>query len=625
MGCRSHDEVRFDPNYAAFQAYVQEIEYPEVCELNSPDPGILESRRPPTAHKFEELEPWPLTLEETVNLTLQNSRVIRDIGGLVVNNPASRSTVFDPAIQETSPITGVERALSAFDAQFSTGIFLNQDERKFNSGIGAIAGSMTNTSDFRAEISKTAPTGTRFSIRNLTNYNRNNGALASPGFPFGQAVSSTYETLFQAEFRHPLLRGAGVEVNRIAGPNARPGIYDGVLLSRINTDISLADFEASVRDLLRDVEVAYWELYYAYYNLDAKMEARAFATDRWDVQLARKEGGRADERDEALARQQYYAAQARVENALSGLSAGDKGLYTAERNLRRLIGLPPTDGRLIRPATEPVIAPIQFGWEESLQQSLVRRVELRKQKWNVRRRELELIAAHNMRRPQLDLVAQYGWRGFGDELFGPGHVDTIPGSTAFADLFGGDLQIWQLGVEFNVPIGNRIGHLAVRHAELQVAREQALLREQERYISLDLADAFTELDRAFVLMKSTYNSRMAADAELTALVARKDQDRNGLFFLLDARQRMTDSEVAFYRSVRDYNLAILNLQYQRGTLMDHMQVHLTEGPWSHLAHRSAARQSRRFRDGGAIGHVRTDSAPVSAGAYDQQPDTAGGQ
>jgi outer membrane protein TolC len=625
VGCHSRDQMEFDPNYATFQAYVQDIEYPEVCEMSCPDPAILASHQPPTAQSYEELEPWHLTLEETIDLALQNSQVIRDLGGLVVSNPMSRSTVYDPALQELSPINGVERALSAFDAQFSTSLFLNQDEQKFNSLLAAIRGDLTNRNEFRAEISKVAATGTRLAIRNLTVYDRNNGQLATPEQPFGQLVPSVYDTLFQAEFRHPLLRGGGVEVNRIAGPNATWGIYDGVLLARINTDITLADFEAGVRDLLRDVEIAYWDLYYAYYNLDAKKEAREFAADRWDIQRVRQDAGRADERDEALARQQYYAAQALVENALSGVGPTGPGLYTAERNLRRLMGLPPTDGRLIRPATRPVVAPIQFSWDESLQQSLVRRVELRRQKWNVRRRELELIAARNLRLPQLDLVAQYGYRGFGDDLLGTGSgVVGIPGS-AFQDLMSGDLQQWQVGVQFNVPIGNRIGLLAVRHAELQLAREKALLQEQERYISHDLAEAFVELDRAYVLMKSTYNSRVAAEAELVALEARKEQDRNGLFFLLDAQQRMMDSEIAFYRSIIDYNLALLDLQFQRGTLLDHMQVQLTEGPWSQLAHHSAAKQSRRFREYGAIGHVRQDVPPLSAGAFDQQPDMSGGQ
>ena len=77
--------------------------------------------------------------------------------------------------------------------------------------------------------------------------------------------------------RQPLLRGAGVQFNRIAGPGAQPGVYNGVMLARINTDIALADFEASVRNLVADVETAYWELYFDYRALDAVIAGRESA------------------------------------------------------------------------------------------------------------------------------------------------------------------------------------------------------------------------------------------------------------------------------------------------------------------------------------------------------------
>jgi hypothetical protein len=48
--------------------------------------------------------------------------------------------------------------------------------------------------------------------------------------------------------------------------------------------------------------------------------------------------------------------------------------------------------------------------------------------------------------------------------------------------------------------------------------------------------------------------------------------------------------------VVDYNLAIMNLQYVRGTLLNDMHVSLAEGPWTEAAHYGAAKQSRRFRD-----------------------------
>ena len=70
-----------------------------------------------------------------------------------------------------------------------------------------------------------------------------------------------------------------------------PGNYNGVLIARIRSDISLADFETAVRNLVRDVENNYWELYYAYRDLDTKLTARDAARETWENRKLRLENG----------------------------------------------------------------------------------------------------------------------------------------------------------------------------------------------------------------------------------------------------------------------------------------------------------------------------------------------
>ena len=81
------------------------------------------------------------------------------------------------------------------------------------------------------------------------------------------------------------------------------------------------------------------------------------------------------------------------------------------------MGLPPSDGKLMRPTDEPVLAKIDFDWCQVTDEATTRRAELRRQKWHIRRRELELIASKNHLLPRLDAVGRYRWRGFGDDLF----------------------------------------------------------------------------------------------------------------------------------------------------------------------------------------------------------------
>ena len=160
------------------------------------------------------------------------------------------------------------------------------------------------------EVSKINATGTQVRLRNVTNY----AAFSSPLNLF----DSSYDTFVEAEVRHPFLQGGGIDFNRIAGPNAVPGGYNGVVLARINNDISLADLEQSVTGLAHDVERTYLALYAAYRDLDAQVAARNNALQTWESAYRRLQVGAGDTEEEATAREQYWVLQAAVDNAFSG-------------------------------------------------------------------------------------------------------------------------------------------------------------------------------------------------------------------------------------------------------------------------------------------------------------------
>ena len=456
-GCHRKRPLSTYPQAQPCQEFLQQIEYTDLSDESCTEGVELMTGPPLTVSNFENLERMELTLDECVLMALRGSKVMQRLGGAVVNSPQAVTTLLDPALQESTPTLGVEAALSAFDTQFSTSFFFNRSERAFNNVfIGGGAPMLTtNASTFQAQLQKQTATGATLTIRNQTDYNRND----SPANLFG----SVYDTVNQAELRQPLAQGYGPLINRIAGPNAVPGQYNGVLIARIRTDLTLADFESSVRDLVRDVERNYWELYFAYRNLDTNIKARDAARATWENRELRLEGGLDRPDDEAQARQQFFNFENQVVNSLAGNATGQTGLIGAERNLRRLLGLPVSDGKVILPVTEPVAVPVAFDWEDSQFQTLARRVELRRQKWVIRQRELELLAAKQLNRWSFDLVGQYGWRGFGDELFGN---RSQPNGSAVDDLFEGNLDDWQLGFEVGGPIGLRQGHLAVRNAEL---------------------------------------------------------------------------------------------------------------------------------------------------------------
>lgn len=574
-----------------------QLEQPAV---DSEDPfGVSATAPPITIREDEPPEYLDLRLEEVVQTALQNSRVLRDLGGQVLRSPANSHTIHDPSIMETDARFGVEAALSQFDANVtSTGYFQKNNRALNNVFFGGGTRLLQQDADvYQTALTKKTAIGSTVSLTSNTAYDSNN----APGNQF----FSSWNQNIEAQVRQPLLAGAGVDYNRIYGPNGIPGLPSGVMLARINSDASLADFEVGVRNFVSDVENAYWDLYYAYRDLDAKMSARDAALETWRRVAALNALGRrgGEAQQEAQAREQHFRLQEEVQNALTGRQVegtrtssgsgggtfrGTGGVHVCERRLRLMMGLPISDGKLIRPADEPKMAKAVFEWDVILAEALTRRAELRKQKWIVKNKEMQLLASHNLLLPQMDAIGLYRMRGFGKDLF-----DTPDGritgnfSSAWANLATAKFQEWQLGFEFSMPLGFRKGHVAVRNAELQLARERALLNEQERQVVLDLSNSVAEMSRAHLVLETNYNRRLAAKQQLAAIHAIEDPTPQMLYIELDAQRRLADAEAQYYRSLVEYEIAIKNVHFEKGSILEYNGIYLSELPSPAKAYQDA--------------------------------------
>ncbi|MBX3411475.1 MAG: TolC family protein [Pirellulales bacterium] len=627
--CRPTREFYFhdENDLSHYKGVATTIDFPNV---ETPPPQAAMSMPPRTLWNHEKTDYWNLSLQEAVQLALANSPVMHDLGGRVVALPEASRSVYDPAITETDPRYGVQAALSRYDAIWSTGVFWERDDRMTNNLIlgGGVRDLQQDGGLFRTQIQKTTATGAQFAARHHVDYAANN-------LPFN-LFPSAWNTNVEAEFRQPMLRGGGLTFNQIAGPGAQPGFYfqNGVLLARVDTDRSLAEFEEGVRNFVNEVENAYWDLYLAYRELDAAVASRDSALRTWRraKELLDRGAIQGTAANEARAAAQYFAFRAAVENALSGRTGvatratatspsgalvGAGGLYAAESNLRLMMGLTENDGRLLRPAEEPTTARVAFEWTEVAPEALIRRVELRKQKWTIKRRELELTAARNFLLPKLDAVGLYRWRGFGNELLDPsGNQPEF--QNAYENLTSGNFQEWQLGVQAEIPLGFREGFTAVRNAQLKLSRERQLYSEQERQVAHDLAAAIREMHRAYDVSQTRMNLRMRAKDRVDALERELDAGRERLDQLLDAQRDLAEADAGAIRALVEYNLAIKAVHFQKGSLLDYNEIHLAEGPWPRKAYDDALRQAYRRAAACELDYRMKKSQVVSCGPYAQQ-------
>lgn len=594
-----------------------EIEEPDL----NPDrlAEVENAQAPLTISNSDKFEIWDLSLEDCMSIALQNSKVLKSVGAQsnaatqifqpdLLRGLASGQTIYDPSILETDPQAGVETALSEFDAQFTTQAFWQNTDRPQNISQAQFPFVplvlMQNLAQVDTGIRKKTATGTEFAFRSQTIYDYNNRG-------FGRAVPSDWFQALEAEAKIPLMRGRGTQINRLP-----------IVLARLRVDVSLADFEAAVRNQVFDTEKAYWELNAVYRALETAKIGRDSALGSWRNTRLRLDAGTESTQQESQAREQYFFFRAQVETQL-------QNVYNTENTLRFLMGLAATDGRLIRPSDDPSTARVEFDWNEIHAEALTRSVELRRQKWTIKQRELQLIAARNQLLPQFNATLMYRWLGLGDE-FGLGHERNginfpNPGSQAWENLTEGDFQESRIGFEFVPPkIGARKELSGVRNAELAMAREQAILQEMELNVSHFLTNAVRTVDTQYLLAQTHFNRLNASEKEVESVQTLFANGKSSLDLVLDAQRRRAQAQVDYFRAVAEYNKAIALVHYRKGSLLDYCGIQLAEGPWPKKAYWDALGRARERDASTYLNYGWTRPKVMSRGAVEQIQDTDDG-
>lgn len=617
--------LRDRAHFAEYLQHAQQIEIPDL-EID-PAPEATDALEPLTLdnQKYEFLD---LTLEKCVSYALVNSKLIRtipgtqrqnvDIAANILSTPSQQqSSVYDPAIAATttSPqqiavdqngnrvlprgasranqVGGVEDALSEFDAQFSAFFSYNNTDRARNVGEN----NPFNPTPFRGRdstgqmaLSKRMATGGVVSARSQSIYSYNNIETSGPG----RAVPSDYTQILEFQVQHPLLRGRGTSVNRIP-----------VVLARINEDLSLVDFEERVRNLVRDVEFAYWDLYQSYWNVENARIARDSAAKAYHIAYEKLQKGAAGT-TEAQAKYTYHDFQAQLDAALAGGAAlgGDPGLFGREQTLRILMGWASSDGRLVRPSDKPAIGMAQFDFDGSINEMLSRSVDLRRQRWIIKQRELELLSAKNQMLANVDLSFIYRYVGVGSSLLDQGgngpfppEPRTNPSPSAWEELLGGDFQEAAVRLDFLPnPIGARRASNDVRNKQLTLARDHALLEEKEIAATHRISQVLRELNSNYIQMTEQLAALSAADRWVKLYQEKFNAGESGaeqiMDLLLRAQQSRANAGRNYARALSEYNKSIVEVHMLKGSLLEYNNISLEEGLWPEKAYWDSSERTR---------------------------------
>jgi outer membrane protein TolC len=592
-----------------------EIEYPDVQTSRLLE--VEQSRNPITVINADFDNFYDMSLEDCVGIALQNTKTIRGYGtpGLsgtrvnpgvdnLSNGPNGAGTLWNVAIRESEPgfigtpgqisapgaITtntgldgnqGVEAALADFDAQFTSSLtYAKTDEpRNVVPNFSSFEDFQQDQVTFQSEVLKKTANGTQLFFRNVNSYTDNNVPLVTDTPQGFQVLSHSFRSALEAEIRQPLLRGRGAFIQRMP-----------IVISRIGTDQEIANLEAQVQNLVTNVEIRYWELHCAYRNFEASKAGQEAALVTWRIVSDQfREGADVNIQQVAQAGEQFHFFDEQVIDAFNTLLAAD-------RNLRWLLGFASTDGQLLRPTDEPVMAPVEFDWHGCKSEALCYRPELRQTRWEVKKRELAVSYSKNGLLPELNVTGLYRWLGLGDDLVDySGGTPDFPAedSASFNQLFGGNFQELAISGEFRMPVGFRRGLANVRNAQLKLSRERSRLEDQELDVVRELEDAIAALDANRVKMQKSFNRWGKTKIEKDHFDELRDAGVETLDVALDAQRRQAQAKISFYTSLCEYNKMIALIHRRKGTILAYNGVCFAEGPWTDKAYHDATQHARR--------------------------------
>jgi outer membrane protein TolC len=449
----------------------------------------------------------------------------------LLNSYAIRVQSYEPAIEQTR----IVEAEAAFDATF----FSTMNYNKQNVPVAtAIQGSNIDVRLLEGGLRQLMPSGMQ--VQTSLNVQR-----TSNDFQF-QVVNPVYESQFTVEFRQPLLRGFGLDYNR-----------SQILLAKNDKQISDQEFARQVQTSLLDVETAYWRLYQA--RRIVGVQARLLATFE---QLYKK----LEQRKEFDAIPvQINETKAQLESAKADFIRICNEVRNAEDSLIALVNDPAldlADDVEIIPTDNPLLDPMVLDRLAEAQAALDHRQEIEEAKLRINSARILVGVAKNQAMPRLDLIFQYAVPGLGTSA-----------NDAFSEVTKNDFHEYFVGVEFEIPVGNRARRAAERRAQLQQGQAIAGLKSAFEQVLLDVNVRVREVITQQFLIEPNLESAEASEARCDSIRVRAEaNDFLQISNELSAIRTLSVVRNDLLRSVVEYNIAIVELERSKGTLLDYYNI-----------------------------------------------------
>ncbi len=351
------------------------------------------------------------------------------------------------------------------------------------------------------------------------------------------------------DYRQPLLQGAGPSFNT-----------SQIALANLDLESISGESLAQLNNYLLEVVGAYWDIYFQRAMLVQNRQSVRLAEELYR-QLEKREG--IDVRNDQLLR-----AEAAVASRRSEMIRSEYDLINAQDTLINLVlGAKSETVDEIELLPEPMMLPMGLHVEtEQLVQAAIRnRPEVRSAIAQIRSSAIRKQVAANQLLPRLDAVLSSYVAGLRGNR-------NIGGS--FTDQFSIGEPSYTVGIEFEVPIGNRAAKSRLQRSQLEA---QVLHRQFERQVGdvvLEARIAGREIERLNRENENNFQGLQKAALELDLIQQRQqlnlDDGKTGSLYiedLLASQARLTAAEIRLARSQTSQAIALVDVKRATGELL----------------------------------------------------------
>lgn len=471
----------------------------------------------------------PLTLDETLALALRHSHQIRVFADL-------------PLIRET----GTAEAEGAFD--FRAFVEPTYDHRDEPVGSSLVSGTrdrlVEDEGSVRAGFRRRIETGGEVTVSERVGDEESSADFFVPG-----RQSSTTLALRVVQ---PLLFGAGIRYN--------------------TSTIRLASLDAAIADheLRRQVESHLLEIARAYWSLYA---ARAvYAIHLRQAQTIREIVDELNARGEAdVLRHQILRAESALWDRQADLVRAETAILNAQERLRALINEETGWGQTeVIPSSDLLTTAVPI---EELRGAgrvaIENRPEIEQAFLQLRAAAVRLGMNTNETLPTLNLILEGRMQGLAD---GPDL------SGAWDDQWDATEAGGMVALLFEIPLGNTTARARQIRRRIEMRQQIHQLLTTVDTVMLEVRISEQEVDVSWRDLVAKSRQALAAREEVEHLLARRDLEvltEPTSHFILDlmaAQDRQVGAERGLATALAVYQVAVLNLQRAKGTLLQYAHV-----------------------------------------------------